>query len=72
MRKNPSQPSRVLGSWSLHGWDDGKVYFSTPEEGERCVSDEPELMRQLIALCKDYFRKHPEGKKWSDAGSGKS
>jgi hypothetical protein len=40
----------------LHGWDDEKVYFWSPETGERCVSDEPTLLRQLIAICAEYFQ----------------
>lgn len=40
----------------LHGWDDEKVYFWSPETGEWCVSDEPELLRQLVAICVEYFQ----------------
>lgn len=40
----------------LHGWDDEKVYFWSPETGERCVSDEPALLGQLVAICAEYFQ----------------
>jgi hypothetical protein len=40
----------------LHGWDDEKVYFWSPEMGERCVSDEPALLRQIVAICVEYFQ----------------
>jgi hypothetical protein len=40
----------------LHGWDDEKVDFWSPETGERCVSDEPALLRQLVAICVEYFQ----------------
>jgi len=45
--------------WPLHGWDDCKVYFGTevPGVGELCVSDEPELMEELIRTCWDYYRR---------------
>jgi hypothetical protein len=42
----------------LHGWDDEKVYFWSPETGEQCVSDEPELLRRLIDVCTEYFQSH--------------
>ncbi len=41
--------------WSLHGWDDEKVYLWSEEFGELCVSDEPELMRALLQVCRDYY-----------------
>jgi hypothetical protein len=40
----------------LYGWDDGKVYFWSLETSERCVSDEPALLRQLVAICAEYFQ----------------
>ena len=39
----------------LHGWDDEKVYFWSPQTGEKCVSDEPELLQELLAICARYF-----------------
>lgn len=42
----------------LHGWDDEKVYFWDEETmQEWCVSDEEKLYRQLVEMCKEYFRK---------------
>jgi hypothetical protein len=40
----------------LYGWDDEKVYFWSPETGERCVSDESVLLQQLVAICAEYFQ----------------
>jgi hypothetical protein len=40
----------------LHGWDDEKVYFWSPETGEQCISDEPVLLNQLVAICVEYFQ----------------
>jgi hypothetical protein len=42
----------------LHGWDDEKVYFDDEDGKEHCVSDEPDLMARLIALCQDFLRIH--------------
>jgi hypothetical protein len=39
----------------LHGWDDEKIYLWVEGRGEFCVSDEPELMRRLVADCLDYY-----------------
>jgi hypothetical protein len=63
MTGNPGEPSDKALSCHLHGWDDEKVYFHSPETGERCVSDEPELLRRLTETCADYFLKHPAGGK---------
>ncbi|MFQ5629538.1 MAG: hypothetical protein ACE5I1_12315 [bacterium] len=42
----------------LHGWDDEKVYFWDEEAGKDwCVSDEEELNRQLVEICRKYFKK---------------
>jgi len=40
----------------LHGWDDEKIYFWSPEAGELCVSDEPELIRRLTEACQEYYQ----------------
>jgi len=42
----------------LHGWDDENIYF-WDEERKRdwCVSDEEELYKQLVEICKRYFEK---------------
>ena len=44
------------GDWSLHGWDDEKVYLWSSKTGELCVSDEPELVQRLIEVCVDYHQ----------------
>jgi hypothetical protein len=55
--KGESQKSRNgISSGRLHGWGDEKVYFWSPETGEQCVSDEPELLRQLAVICAEYFQ----------------
>ena len=36
------------------GWDDEKVYLYL-EGREYCVSDEPELIEKVIALCRQYY-----------------
>lgn len=41
--------------WPLHGWDDEKVYFWSDEHGEMCVSDDPQLMQELVDACTRYF-----------------
>ena len=43
----------------LVGWDDGKVYFYLNGE-EHCISDEPELFAQVIALCRRYQEQKAE------------
>jgi hypothetical protein len=47
----------------LHGWDDEKAYFWSPKTGEKCVSDEPELLRRLIGICAEHFHaaREPNG-----------
>lgn len=52
-----------ISSYWLHGWDDGKIYLYAKETGERCVSDEPELLRRLTEICVEYFAKQAEGEK---------
>jgi len=49
----------------LVGWDDGKIYFYLKGK-EYCVSDEPELLEQIIALCRQYY----ERKSQEEQGSG--
>lgn len=45
----------------LHGWDDEKVYFWDEEnKKEWCVSDEQELYKQLVKICRAYFNKKSE------------
>ena len=46
----------------LYGWDDGKVYFWSPQTGEKCVSDEAVLVQKLIAVCAESFQEAPERK----------
>ena len=46
-----------ISSGRLYGWDDEKIYFWLPETGEKCVSDEPELIGQLVVICANYFRR---------------
>lgn len=38
----------------LIGWDDEKVYLYL-EGKEHCISDEPELVEKIIALCRQYY-----------------
>jgi hypothetical protein len=45
---------------SLHGWDNGKIYYYERGKDERCVSDEPELFELLIKSCKEYYGKKDE------------
>jgi len=47
---------------SLHGWDDEKIYFWDGEK-ERCVSDEEELYKHIVKICKEYFEKLRGSKK---------
>jgi hypothetical protein len=43
-------------SKELHGWDDEKIYFRDERTGkEWCVSDEEELYKQLLEICRKYF-----------------
>ena len=41
----------------LHGWDDEKVYFIDELGKEKCVSDFPDLVAQLVDICRDYFNR---------------
>jgi hypothetical protein len=38
----------------LVGWDDEKVYLYLDGQ-EYCISDEPELVEKIIALCREYY-----------------
>lgn len=40
----------------LHGWDDEKLYFIDESGKEKCVSDFPDLVSQLVNICSDYFK----------------
>ena len=54
----------------LVGWDDGKIYFYLNGE-ERCISDEPELFAQVIALCRRYYEQRAEEQADTNAPSNK-
>lgn len=56
-------PSDNTLAYQLHGWDDEKIYLYSKETGERCVSDEPELLHRLTEICVEYFAKQAEGEK---------
>lgn len=56
MTDKAQESTNEISSGRLHGWDDEKVYFWSPETGELCISDEPELLRQLVAICAEYFQ----------------
>ena len=56
-RSNPPGPTPAA---RLHGWDDEKVYFWSPQTGEKCVSDELELLQELLGVCARYFAAAPE------------
>jgi hypothetical protein len=56
MTDKPEESGNESFAGRLHGWDDEKVYFWSPETGERCVSDEPVLLRQLVAIYAEYFQ----------------
>jgi hypothetical protein len=43
---------------TLYGWDDGKVYIDLDDLGAVCVSEEPELMKELVELCQKYYYSH--------------
>ena len=45
---------------SLHGWDDGKIYYYDSARVEHCVNDEPELFERLVNNCKEYYAKKDE------------
>ena len=39
----------------LHGWDDEKIYFTTADGREHCVTDDPALRDRLADLCEAHF-----------------
>ncbi|MDO9585344.1 MAG: hypothetical protein Q7I93_02535, partial [Syntrophales bacterium] len=39
----------------LYGWDDGKIYYLDDAGHERCVTDMPELLRELEGFCARRF-----------------
>ena len=43
----------------LLGWDNGKIYFYDENRTEYCVSDETDLMANLITICQDFFKSYP-------------
>ena len=43
----------------LVGWDDGKIYFYLNGE-EYCVSEEPALFEQIVALCRQHYEQKAE------------
>ncbi len=49
----------------LVGWDDGKIYLYLDGK-EYCISDDPALLEQVIALCRRYY----ERKSQEEAESG--
>ena len=55
MTNQQSESQGAVAAARLHGWDDEKVYFWSPQTGEKCVSDEPALMQDLLGVCARYF-----------------
>jgi hypothetical protein len=49
----------------LVGWDDGKIYLYLKGE-EYCVSDEPELVERIMALCRQYYEQKARQDKAED------
>ncbi len=47
--------------YSLHGWDDEKIYFWDGRK-ERSVTDEKELYDQLLEICVEYFGREKKNK----------
>jgi hypothetical protein len=52
------EPSR---SGRLHGWDDEKVYFTTADGLDCCVTDDATLNRRLSEICAEHFGTRKEG-----------
>ena len=46
--------TKSVGEPTLHGWDDGRVYYWDGTR-EWCVSDHPDLLARLVEICRDYF-----------------
>ncbi|MBI2924997.1 MAG: hypothetical protein HYY24_04740 [Verrucomicrobia bacterium] len=62
MTNEQSKHESGFSAARLHGWDDEKVYFWSPQTGEKCVSDEPELLQRLIGICAEHFHAAGEPK----------
>lgn len=62
-----NQLGRLEGHLALRGWDDEKVCFTDEVGTEWCVSDYPELVSQLLEICKDYFRRKQRVTKTNEA-----
>ncbi len=43
----------------LYGWDDGKIYFSPDEDTTLCVTDQHQLLDELISVCERYYENNP-------------
>ncbi|MBI2927376.1 MAG: hypothetical protein HYY24_16900 [Verrucomicrobia bacterium] len=55
MTNEPTKREADVSAPRLHGWDDEKVYFWSPQTGEKCLTDEPTLMQELLGVCTRYF-----------------
>ena len=42
-RQPPAEAEEPIESGRLHGWDDGKIYFTTVDNRECCVTDDATL-----------------------------
>ena len=56
MTNQQSESQGAVSAARLHGWDDEKVYFWSPQTDEQCVSDDPALLQKLLAVCANYFQ----------------
>lgn len=56
MTSTPTKRDGNVSAARLYGWDDEKVYFWSPQTGEKCVSDEPELLQMLLGVCTAHFQ----------------
>lgn len=54
-RPPPAQAREPIESGRLRGWDDGKVYFTTADGRECCVTDDAALNLRLSEICKAHF-----------------
>lgn len=41
----------------LVGWDDGNIYYYDKKGKEHCVNEHPELLRKMVELSADYFKR---------------
>jgi hypothetical protein len=55
----------------LVGWDDEKVYLYL-DGREYCISDEPELVERIIALCRHYYEQKARQNKAEDDAQSES